>query len=77
VNSFQLDESLCASLANLTGDPTFRTWNPAKFGNWLGHSDDIGRDLYWHIACNEYAHERLRWMATEQEAADRMAADHG
>jgi len=67
VNSFQLDESLCSSLANLTGDPTFRLWNPAKFGNWLGHSDDIGRDLYWHIACNEYAHERLRW----------MAADHG
>ena len=70
VNSFQLDESLFASLANLTGDPTFRVWNPAKFGNWLGHSDDIGRDLYWHIACNEYAHERLRWMAAEYVAVD-------
>jgi hypothetical protein len=62
VNSFQLDESLLAAIANLTGDPTFRTWTPVKFGNWLGHSGDVGRDLHWHILVNEYAHTRLRWM---------------
>jgi hypothetical protein len=62
VNSFQLDESLLAAIANLTGDPTFRTWTPVKFGNWLGHSNDVGRDLHWHILVNEYAHTRLRWM---------------
>jgi hypothetical protein len=66
VNSFQLDESLFSALANLTGDPIFRGWNPAKFGNWLGTNADVGRDLYWHITGNEYAHERLRWMAAEQ-----------
>jgi hypothetical protein len=63
VNSFQLDESLLASVANLTGDPTFRTWTPIKFGNWLGRTGDVGRDLHWHILVNEYAHTRLTWMA--------------
>lgn len=63
INSFQLDESLLASIANLTGDPTFRTWTPVKFANWLGTSGDAGRDLHWHIMVNEYAHTRLQWMA--------------
>jgi hypothetical protein len=63
VNSFQLDESLLASIANLTGDPTFRTWTPIKFANWLGWTDDIGRDFHWHMLVNEYAHTRLEWMA--------------
>jgi hypothetical protein len=63
VNSFQLDESLLAAIANLTGDPTFRTWTPIKFGNWVGRTNDVGRDLHWHLLVNEYAHTRLRWMA--------------
>jgi hypothetical protein len=63
VNSFQLDETLLASIANLTGDPTFRTWTPVKFANWLGVTGDAGRDLYWHVIVNEYAHTRLQWMA--------------
>jgi hypothetical protein len=62
VNSFQLDESLLAAIANLTGDPTFRTWTPIKFGNWLGHTHDVGRDLHWHLLVTEYAHTRLRWI---------------
>jgi hypothetical protein len=65
INSFQLDESMFSALANLTGDPTFRVFNPAKFGNWVGVNGDVGGDLYRHIACNEYAHERLRWMGAE------------
>lgn len=64
VNSFQLDESLLASIANMTGDPTFRTWTPIKFGNWLGRTANVGRDLHWHILVNEYAHTRLRWMGS-------------
>jgi hypothetical protein len=68
VNSFQLDESLLASIANITGDPTFRTWTPIKFGNWLGMTDDVGRDLHWHILVNEYAHTRLRWMGASVAA---------
>ena len=63
VNSFQLDESLLASIANLTGDPTFRTWSPVKFGNWFGWTNDIARDFHWHMIVTEYAHTRLQWMA--------------
>ena len=63
VNSFQLDETLLASIANLTGDPTFRTWAPNKFGNWFGWSNDIARDFHWHMVVTEYAHTRLQWIA--------------
>lgn len=59
VNSFQLDESLLACIANLTGDGIFRTWTPVKFPNWLGMTNNVGRDLHWHMIVNEYAHERL------------------
>lgn len=59
VNSLQLDESLLAAVANLTGDPTFRTWAPVKFTNWVGMSGDVGRDLHWHFVVTEYAHTRL------------------
>ena len=59
VNSFQLDESLLACIANLTGDDIFRTWTPVKFPNWLGMSNNVGRDLHWHMIVNEYAHDRL------------------
>lgn len=60
VNSLQFDESLLACLANLTGDPVFRTWAPHKFPTWLGSPDqDAARDLHWHMLVNEYAHTRL------------------
>lgn len=61
VNSFQLDETLLASIATLTGDPTYRSWTPIKYGNWLGMSNDVGRDLHWHMIVTEYAHTRLLW----------------
>jgi hypothetical protein len=59
VNSLQLDESLLAAIANLTGDPVFRTWAPIKFTNWVGMTGDVGRDLHWHFVVTEYAHTRL------------------
>jgi hypothetical protein len=59
VNSFQYDASLFEYLANLTGDEMFRFWTPEKFSNWLGVSDNVGRDLHWHMIVTEYAHERL------------------
>lgn len=79
VNSLQLDESLLAAIANLTGDPVFRTWTPVAFTNWVGMSGDIGRDLHWHFLVNEYAHTRLcrirDQLASERaRAAARMAA---
>lgn len=61
MNSLQLDESLLAAIAEVTGDETFRTWAPMKFPNWLGSpTGDIARDLLWHFHVNEYAHTRLR-----------------
>lgn len=59
VNSFQLDESLLGFIANLTGDPVFRTWTPLRFSAWLTIARDVPRDLYWHALVNELAHTRL------------------
>jgi hypothetical protein len=59
VNSFQLDESLLAYIANLTGDPVYRSWTPQKFIPWLSINREVPRDLYWHAIVNEFAHERL------------------
>jgi hypothetical protein len=76
VNSLQLDESLLAAIANLTGDPVFRTWTPVTFTNWVGMSGDVGRDLHWHFLVTEYAHTRLCRMrdALAPGAADRAAS---
>jgi hypothetical protein len=63
VNSFQLDESVCAMLAAITGDATFRTWTPVKFPSWISVRRDVARDLFFHACVCEYAHthlERLR-----------------
>ena len=59
VNSFQLDESLLAMIATLTGDMVFRTWTPLKFTPFLRLPWDVPRDLFWHSCVSEYAHERL------------------
>jgi hypothetical protein len=59
VNSFQLDESLLGYIANMTGDPVFRTWTPNKFFPHLSIAREVPRDLYWHALVNEFAHERL------------------
>jgi hypothetical protein len=59
VNSFQLDESVCAMLAGLTGDPTFRTWTPNRFPMWISVRRDVPKELLWHAAVTEYAHTYL------------------
>lgn len=69
MNSLQLDESLLAAVAELTGDDAFRAWTPMKFPNWLGSpTGDIARDLLWHFHVNEYAHTRLRQLAAQAGA---------
>jgi len=70
VNSFQLDESVCAALSNLTGDPVFRSWTPLKFSAYVTTWRDVPRDLFWHAAVNEFAHTRLRRIVDEARAAD-------
>jgi hypothetical protein len=59
VNSFQLDESVCAMLAMLTGDDVFRSWTPVKFPSWISVRRDVPRDLFFHACVVEYAHTRL------------------
>ena len=59
VNSFQLDESVCAMLAGLTGDATFRTWTPTKFPSWISVARDVPKELLWHATVTEYAHTHL------------------
>lgn len=67
INSFQFDESLLTSLANLTGDDTFRSWTPVKFPTWLGSPTfDPARDLHWHMLVHEYAHHRLHQLRAQQ-----------
>jgi len=70
VTSLQFDESLLATIANITGDDQFRHWTPMKFTNWLGYSSDITRDLRWHMMVTEYAYNRLL------ELRDSNIADH-
>jgi len=69
VNSFQLDESLMACIANLTGDLVFRSWTPLRFTPWLAIHRDVARDLYWHALVHEYAHGRLRQMRDRLKSA--------
>jgi hypothetical protein len=68
VNSFQLDQSLCAAIAGITGDPTFLSWTPLKFAVYVTTWRDVPRDLYWHAAVDELAHARLKRIVLEAKA---------
>ncbi len=79
VNSFQLDENICAMLAGLTGDPVFRTWTPVPVPAWIAGCRDVPRELFWHAAVCEYAHTRLEQLCRERrvENAEPLAATMG
>ena len=79
VNSFQLDEGICAMLAGLTGDPIFRTWTPVHVPAWIAGCRDVPRELFWHAAVCEYAHTRLEQLYRERsvENVERLAATMG
>ena len=68
VNSFQLDQSLCAAIAGITGDPAFLSWTPLKFAVYVSTWRDVPRDLYWHAAVDELAHTRLKRIVLEAKA---------
>ncbi|MGH8168753.1 MAG: DUF6999 family protein [Woeseiaceae bacterium] len=59
VNSFQLDESLLAHLADITGDNSFRAWGTQESLGWLEINRDVPRALYMHAVVHEYAHTHL------------------
>jgi len=79
VNSFQLDEDICAMLAGLTGDPIFRTWTPVRVPAWIAGCRDVPRELFWHAAVCEYAHTLLEQLSRERrvENVQRLAATMG
>jgi len=79
VNSFRLDEDICAMLAGLTGDPIFRTWTPVPVPAWIAGCRDVPRELFWHAALCEYAHTRLEQLSRERrvENVERLAATMG
>lgn len=60
VHSLQLDESVLACLAELTGDDVFRSWKPAGYIPIVRTNRDVPRDLFAHAVIHEYIHDRLR-----------------
>jgi hypothetical protein len=73
VHSLQLDESLLACLAELTGDDVFRSWKPAGYIPIVRTSRDVPRDLFAHAVIHEYIHSRLLENAN-RESSNRMVA---
>lgn len=59
VHSLQLDESVLACLAELTGDEVFRSWKPAGYNPIVRTNRDVPRDLFAHAVIHEYIHARL------------------
>lgn len=59
VNSFALDESLLAHLADLTGDGRFLAWCAPQSLARPEIDRDVPRALYWHALVHEYAHTQL------------------
>lgn len=63
VHSLQLDESVLEILAELTGDPLFRSWKPAGYMPIVRTNRDVPRDLFAHAVIHEYIHARLLELA--------------
>jgi len=59
VNSFALDESLLAHLADITGDDVFRAWGTQQSLAWPAINRDVPRALFMHALVHEYAHTEL------------------
>lgn len=66
VNSFKLDESLMAHLADITGDGAFRAWGAHRSLSWPELDRDVPRALYMHAVVHEYAFTRLRRLGGER-----------
>lgn len=59
VNSFSLDESLLAHIADITGDDLFRVPRSGQSLAWLAIDGDVPRSLYRHAMLHEQAHTAL------------------
>jgi hypothetical protein len=60
VHSLRLDADLLGVLAELTGDPTFRSWSPPGVPVRVDTRLEVPRAVYEHAVICEYAHELLR-----------------
>lgn len=65
VNSFQLDASLMAHIADITGDSLFRAWGTHQSLSWLELNRDVPRSLYRHAVVHEYAYTHLCRLAEQ------------
>ena len=59
VNSFALDESLLAHLADITGDCRFLAWCAPQSLARPEIDRDVPRALHWHALVHEYAYTHL------------------
>jgi len=59
VNSFSLDESLLAHIADITGDDVFRALGSGQSLAWLAVDGDVPKSLYQHAMAHERAHTAL------------------
>ena len=73
VHSLQLDESVLACLAELTGDEVFRSWKPSGYIPIVRTNRDVPRDLFAHAVIHEYIHSRLLYHAGRSHLANTIA----
>ncbi|WP_433205191.1 DUF6999 family protein [Dactylosporangium sp. CS-047395] len=73
VQSLRLDTHLLAVIADLTGDPVFRTWAPAGVALRVDSRLEVPRAVYEHAVICEYAHERLLRNASRPATVRRVA----
>ncbi|VUD59095.1 hypothetical protein TDB9533_02589 [Thalassocella blandensis] len=66
--SLQFDESLMASLSNLTGDNYFKSLCPMKYTHWLRYHFDVVKDLRWHMMTIDYAYNKLLKIKSDSAA---------
>jgi hypothetical protein len=59
VHSLRLDTHLMGVLADITGDPVYRTWAPGGVALRVDSRLEVPRAVYEHAVICEYAHERL------------------
>ena len=59
VNSFSLDESLLAHIADITGDELFRVPRSGQSLAWLAIDGDVPRSLHRHAMLHEQAYTAL------------------
>jgi hypothetical protein len=65
VNSFSLDESLLAHIADITGDDVFRALGCGQSLAWLAVDGDVPKSLYRHAMVHEHAHTALCRLAAD------------